>query len=393
MKLSTAHSLKINSADAVKDAYSKLDADASLIVVYASIEHDLDVVRQTLLELNSSVLIHGGSSCLGAMTQAGFHVSEGVGLSLMAFNDPSGDYGVGTAEIGDDAVAAGAAAIENAIAAAERFGEPPELVWITGVPGTEEAVQRGIQSVIGNQVPIAGGSSADNSVAGNWLQFTNEGVTANNIVVTAMYPSKKISFAFHSGYWATETRGVMTKATGRVLSEIDGRPAADVYNEWTEGLIEDRVRGGNVLADSTLFPLSREVGEYAGVMNYQLIHPAGVDEDGAIHTFADVTQGDTIILMNGTESSLVTRAGRVALTAMNAGHLNPEDISGALVIYCAGCMLAIQDKMPDVVQELRSTLGEETPFLGTFTFGEQGCFVGGDNYHGNLMISVVVFGK
>ncbi len=393
MKLSTAYSLKTDSAEAVKDAFAQLDSAASLIVAYASIEHDLDMVRQTLLELNPNVAIHGGSSCLGAMTQAGFHVAEGVGLSLMAFDDAEGDYGVGTAPIGDDAVAAGSAAIEAAIAAAERFGEPPELVWITGVPGTEEAVQKGIQNIIGDQVPIAGGSSADNSVAGEWLQFTSDGVTTNNIVVTAMYPSKKISFAFHSGYWATETKGIMTKANGRVLAEIDGRPAADVYNEWTDGLISDRLRGGNVLADSTLFPLSREVGEYAGMTNYQLIHPAGIDENGGIQTFADVSEGDTIILMNGTESSLVTRAGRVAHTALTAGHLNPEDISGALVIYCAGCMLAIQDKMEDVVAELRTTLGEDTPFLGTFTFGEQGCFIGGDNYHGNLMISVVVFSK
>ena len=31
------------------------------------------------------------------------------------------------------------------------------------------------------------------------------------------------------------------------------------------------------------------------------------------------------------------------------------------------------------------------PFLGSFTFGEQGCFPGGENRHGNLMISVLLF--
>jgi hypothetical protein len=46
--------------------------------------------------------------------------------------------------------------------------------------------------------------------------------------------------------------------------------------------------------------------------------------------------------------------------------------------------------MDEVVDGLRLELGA-LPFLGSFTFGEQGCFVGGENRHGNLMILVVVF--
>ena len=42
-------------------------------------------------------------------------------------------------------------------------------------------------------------------------------------------------------------------------------------------------------------------------------------------------------------------------------------------------MLAVQEEMDGVVQQMRAALGD-APFLGTFTFGEQGCFVGGDNY-------------
>jgi hypothetical protein len=55
-------------------------------------------------------------------------------------------------------------------------------------------------------------------------------------------------------------------------------------------------------------------------------------------------------------------------------------------------MLAVQDDMPEVANNLNRSLGGR-PFLGTFTFGEQGCFLEGENYHGNLMISVVIFGR
>lgn len=54
-------------------------------------------------------------------------------------------------------------------------------------------------------------------------------------------------------------------------------------------------------------------------------------------------------------------------------------------------MLAVQPRMEEVAQALRGAL-PGVPFLGGFTFGEQGRSVTGANLHGNLMISVIVFG-
>jgi hypothetical protein len=82
----------------------------------------------------------------------------------------------------------------------------------------------------------------------------------------------------------------------------------------------------------------------------------------------------------------------VARLALDTGRVAPEQVAGALVVYCAGCMLTVESEMDKVVESVRTML-PETPFAGTFTFGEQGCFVSGDSYHGNLMISVVVFTK
>ena len=104
----------------------------------------------------------------------------------------------------------------------------------------------------------------------------------------------------------------------------------------------------------------------------------------------DCRAGDLGHRRRGTADSLVSRAGRVATSALRSGGIDASSVAGGLVVYCAGCMLAVQEEMDGVVQQMRAALGD-APFLGTFTFGEQGCFVGGDNYHGNLMISVVVF--
>ena len=396
MKISTSWSVAPDTFQAVKSAYedilSDLGAAPNLLIVYSSVTYESRVLANALQELAPGVPVHGSTSCLGIMTVEGFHSEDGTGLGLFAIADADGDYGVGAALVDDDPRASGSEAIQKAIINADRPGEPPDLVWINGVPGHEEAVLLGIQDVLGPDVPIAGGSSADNTVEGYWEQFANGQVYSNAVIVTAMYPSTSTYLAFHSGYSPSETRGWVTKCEGRTLYEIDGRPAAKVYDEWTGGTISDFLTGGNVLAATTLYPLGRQVGQVGQVPYHRLSHPDSVTADGALTLFSDIEKGEELILMSGTRRSLISRAGRVASAALGAGRLTADQISGALVIYCAGCMLTVQDKMEEVAAEVGEALGGK-PFIGAFTFGEQGCFTGGENRHGNLMISVVVFEK
>ena len=396
LKISTSWSVMPDTCQAVKGAYKDILLDLGvtpdLLIVYSSVSYDSKVLVTALRDLAPGVPVHGSTSCLGVMTVEGFHSEDGLGLGLFAIADADGDYGVGVALVDNDPQASGTEAIQNAITNAGRPGEPPELVWINGVPGHEEAVLMGIQDVLGPDVPIAGGSSADNTVEGNWEQFANGKIYTSAVIVTAMYPSTNSYLAFHSGYSPSQTKGWVTKSEGRTLYEIDGRPAARVYNEWTGGVISDYLSGGNVLAETSLFPLGRQVGQVGQVPYHRLSHPDSVTEDGALTLFSDIEEGEELILMNGTRKSLVSRAGRVARAALGAGRLTADQISGALVIYCAGCMLTVQDEMAEVAAEVREALGGK-PFVGAFTFGEQGCFPGGENHHGNLMISVVVFEK
>lgn len=48
------------------------------------------------------------------------------------------------------------------------------MIWMTAAPGCEEALISGIASIVGDDVPITGGSSADNTVTGQLKQFTHE---------------------------------------------------------------------------------------------------------------------------------------------------------------------------------------------------------------------------
>ena len=235
-----------------------------------------------------------------------------------------------------------------------------------------------------------GGSSADDTVEGNWAQFTDGGAWTDAVVVSVLFPSTDVTTSFQSGYAPTETQGRVTRAEGRVVWEIDGRPAAEVYDGWTGGQLREAMDSGGLLAASTLFPWGRVVGQVDGLPYFRLAHPAGVVEGGGVSVFADVAEGEDVVLMQGTVEGLKDRAGRVATEALATAGWSPEDAAGALVVFCAGCMLTVREDVEAVVRSLREAL-PGVPFLAEHTFGEQGCLQGGENRHGNLMISVTVF--
>lgn len=340
--------------------------------------------------LTQDTALHGATSCLGVMSHNGPHVANGFGA--LAIWDPDGDFGTGLRPLGSDSRAAAKEATEAALLAADRLGEAPDVIWLSCSPGTEEAVLAGVEAVVGANVPVLGGSAADDTIEGHWQVFDAKQSETNGVIVSVLFTSKPISFAYHNGYAPTYHAGVVTKCDGRLLQEIDHRPAADVYREWTgHSVIPETVTEHTaILSESTLSPLGRHLDDVGGVPFYLLFHPAGLRPDGTLELFADAHEGDTLTLMHGDPSQLTQRAGKVAALAAQTGDLAPDRLAGALIVYCGGCMLAVQDRLKEVSDGVSDAL-PGLPFLGVFTFGEQGMVMGGRSRHGNLMISAIVF--
>ena len=340
--------------------------------------------------LTSARTLHGATSCLGAMTEAG----PTSGLAAFAISDPDGAYGTAIKPFDGDPKAAAKAAVQAALQTAKRAGEQPDLVWVSATPGHEEDVLAGIEAVIGFDAPIIGGSAADNSVAGDWFVFDQDTRVTDGVIVSVLFPSSPVSFAYQNGYSPTEHKGIVTRTDGRTIHEIDGRRALDVYSEWTGGDVPTIAPGDAdlaILSDTTFWPLGREIAQLEEVPFYLLAHPAVGHGDGSMDLFANVELGEQLTLMTGTKDSLTARAGRVASLARKAGGMDTSKVAGALMIYCGGCMLSVQDQLDRVVGGVNDAL-DGAPFLGAFTFGEQGALIRAGNRHGNLMISCIVFG-
>jgi hypothetical protein len=336
------------------------------------------------------VRLHGSSSGLGVMT-LGRLEPEPTSFGLLGIVDRKGAYGVGSVAMGDDPREEVKGAVAAALEDAGRPGEVPSLVLLTGPPGREEELLLGIADLVGAHVPVAGGSAGDDGVKGKWWQAANQTVGNNLVVITVLFPSGAVISSFQTGYEVTSLTGKITRAGGRLLHEIDGRPAAQVYNEWTGGALADILDGGGKIHQKTsaLHPLGRRAGVSGGAVEFVLSFLDTVLPDGTLTVFTEVREGEQLWAMRGTDDSLVGRAGRVALDAL-LQEGSRSRVVGALVMFCAASAIYVRERMPEVVAGLDVSL-DGRPYLGTFTFGEQGRFLAGGNRHGNMMISVVLF--
>ena len=394
MRIATSHSLKAGAGEGGGEAVSALVAALGgapdFLVVYATEHHADPALIEALAAGAPGAQIIGGTSCGGVMTEAGFHTGADGAIGLLGVCDPDGAYGVGAAPLAASPFAAGAEAIQKALSAAGRDYEAPILIWCSQPPGCEEQVIDGIQSIVGPKTPIVGGSSADEAIEGRWRQFSNDGVLADHVVVAALFPSVPYGAAFQSGYAPTGDTGVVTRADGRRVLEIDNKPASEVYSRWTGGEVP-AFETGMILAKSTPTPLGRVAARQDSVPMFVLSHPALLGVGGELSLFTDIAEGDHVHLMRGSPESLVKRAAVVVRDAMASSSGSGQGSIGALVIYCGGCMLHVRERMDEVAEQVREAM-DGSPFLGAFTFGEQGAIIDSCNRHGNLMVSAVTFG-
>lgn len=388
------------SQEEIKSALLTLKTDlgreADLIILYITETMNLVSIQKTVQATFPKAKLITSTSCQGVVTQEGFH----SGASFWALSDPEGSYGVGIAPADLDFTQATEYAIERALEDANREGEVPELVWIHASPGQEETILQTICDQFGKETPVAGGSCADDTISGNWMLSDGNTIIQEGVAIAAFFPSKSIHYAFQSGYQPTTTKGTVTKSLEREILEIDGQPASHIYNEWIQnGISEDKIAsGGTIMEETALFPIGRKEDTLnphdtptQEFVHYTLSHPVSTTSNGGMTLFSEIPEGTEITMMTGSSETIAERAGRVAHEAIERDIATQgKTIAGGLVIYCAGCMMMVKPDMGNVISSLNQAFNGQ-PFAGAFTFGEQGRFIGGENRHGNLMISVIVF--
>jgi hypothetical protein len=368
-------------------ALSAMGEKACFVLSFCTVDYDESGFMKGVREVLGNVPVMGATSFSGILTPGGFiHSATGAG-AVMALSSPDVVFGVGAAEIGQDPRDAGQKAVREAIAQAGKSESDPVSAFILmAAPGAEERIIKGIQDVVG-RVPMIGGSAGNQGGEAPWKEFANDRILTNGAAVGVMYSRLPFGISYTGYYKPTDKRGVITKVRDRrILVEINGRKAMEVYAEW-RGVRVDELAGGELLMATIPYPLGRQ--DVGGDL-WWIIHPINGNEDGSMATGSDLAEGTAVTMMQASLDEVARGASE--LIKMTLEDLRAE--AGVVILgHCAGRAMAIgTEAMEKVTSDIKSILGD-TPFLGFCTFGEQGYGKWTTNGAGGLMLVGMALGK
>ena len=343
--------------------------------------------------LSSSLHSHVGATIFGCTSFQGVFNPNGFSRGMHALAASKSD-GIRAAPVlrSTGSVRARTEARTAAMAIQKTLGEVPSCMLLHATPGFEERVLEGIEEAFsGSPPPVYGGSAADDEMKGDWRIYLDTNIVAEGFLLVGFTSPRPVLGSFVSGYTPTNTTGVVTATTGRVVNTIDNLPAAEVYNNWTNGAIRNQLGGGVVLHETVPQPVGRIVDKVRSMPRYLLSHPHQVMPSGGLLFFSEMKVGDELILMLGSESALVERTAQATARALGASNA-PEQLCGGILLFCGGCVSVLGEKAGEAATSFRKQI-LDAPFVGASTFGEVGCFSGTTliNRHGNLMCDAVLF--
>jgi hypothetical protein len=383
----TGNSIQPDPESAAREAAAPLKeiaADLKIAFVYSGVQYDQKALLSGLAAELPGVPLIGNTSFTGVITNDGFISGEQGFVGILGLADPG--LTVGTSILAKEGTARETGR-KAALAALKSAGktEAPDYFYMTAPPGEEEFYLKGISEVIG-RVPLFGGSAADNAIAGEWLLYTGELVTADGVAVAFFYSDKAFANKYTGAYTETKKSGVITKVAGnRTLVEIDGVSAIKKYQEWT-GAGDAEVSGGNLLVYAITNPLGVKdrLGDLIAIR-----HPMNGNADGSMAIGSNLAENTAVILMEGSVDGLIQSAGET-LEELKEKLAVP---AGAYhLVHCGGRRAGIGDRIGEVAAEIKKAAGD-VPFLVEFTFGEYGSEDDNNNTCGGLMLSFTGFGK
>ncbi len=387
MKANVAWSTDENAYLAGKACAKKAVLDliqTKVAFIFSSVKYDQKALIDGAKEVLGSAPIIGCTSNGGILVPDGYITSNNGFAGILAIGDPDTAVGVaGSAKM----LTARETGRKVAIDAMNKVGTTfsPSYFFMIANPGEEEEYAKGIQDVIGD-VPMFGGSSADDDLTGKWKIFTNDGIFSEGVAVAFFYTNKKIMNEYTGKYHETVNSGVITKIEGRrTLKEIDGIPAMKKYAEWT-GFKTRELMGDKILTASILKPM----GVKTPTGNVTLIrHPMAGNADYSINLGNDLSVNTAVIQMQASLDELI-EAPKLTLRKLKSKL--PSEPAAYLFIHCGGRKIAIGDRINEVAKLVKEEAGD-VPYIMPFTFGEYGRAEHEANNMGGLMLSETAFCK
>ncbi|WP_437688862.1 FIST N-terminal domain-containing protein [Sorangium sp. So ce176] len=339
-------------------ALPALDSDRTLVLAFGAPEFldDPGAIRELRRAYPRSHMV----GCSSAGEIAGTSVCDGT-LSVAVARFERTTLATAQVEVSSasDSFAAGQALARKL----ERRGLRGVLVLSEGLGVNGSQLVRGLNSVLPESVVVAGGLSGDGTRFQRTWVCLGDAVRSGVVAAVGLYGEHVVIQHGSKGGWDKfGPERVITRSTGNVLYELDGRPALSLYKEYLGD------KAAELPASALLFPLAlRATAQDEKALVRTVL---AVDHEAQSMTFAgDVPEGHLVQLMKADFERLIGGAEQAARSASEAGRAS-GDSALAIAISCVGRRIVLGDRAEEEVEAVLDVLPKGTRMTGFYSYGE-----------------------
>lgn len=355
-------------------------------LLFTSCVQDQNKIMEGAKSVLGDVPVVGCTSSAAICTQDGYLNKETGYSGMMIFGGDLEVVTAGSAQTDETPREVGRRVARDAISKVKGADVEPDFFFMSASPANEEEYLEGIQDVIGN-VPVFGGSAADNTVEGKWSILNDGEAFADGVTIAIFYTKGEMKNLYTGAYHETNNVGVITKVRDeRTLVEIDHEPALKKYAEWTGKSVES-LMGNNLLTETICAPLGVKdpIGKVTAVR-----HPMFGNDDLSMNIGANLAENTAVIQLSNTPEGIL-KANEETINNLN--KLMVSEANSYFLVHCGGRRLGlalsqIEDK---IYPEVKKVIPNKE-FLMVFTFGEYGMGDHSSNTVGGLSLSYTAFG-
>jgi hypothetical protein len=236
------------------------------------------------------------------------------------------------------------------------------LVISDGVTINGTELVKGFKSALPSAVEVTGGLSGDGNRFQRTLVIANAAPAERQVAALGFYGTRlRVGYGSVGGWDSFGPDRLITKASGNVLYELDGKTALDLYKSY----LGEHAAG--LPATGLLFPLalhstgSNDVGLVRTILS--------INEADQSMTFAgDMPEGTYVRLMKANFDRLID--GAIGAAQAASSGLSDCNVELAILISCVGRKLVLQQRVEEEVEGVRNVLGKSTVLTGFYSYGE-----------------------
>lgn len=335
-----------------------------LALVFGSTWFDqAQLVRGVRSVLGSTPLI--GGSTAGEIVSGGPRTHSCV---LLLLSSTTLRWGVGVGEgLRTDPRKAGQQAAFDAL---KEFGGTQRIGFLffgDGLVTNYADVVRGAQEVLGTSSLVVGGLAGDDFEFSHTYQYIHHRVVSDAVVGVVFGGTGKLGVGIAHGFAPISKPRRVTRARANLLMELDGHPAASVYEEYFGADLVQRMQREGFTRQASAYPLGIQ-GEGEADDQWLLRNVVSFQEDGSLACSAEMVEGSWLQLMIGSREFALEAARRAAQDALKSIHR-----VAAVIVFdsVSRRKLLGRQHAASEVAALRHAVGASTPMIGCYTYGEQ----------------------